>query len=318
MRRRAAIAALGAALATATALSLRAAPARVGVLGISDVVSGLVAVLRTRLRELGLEDGRDVEFVVRSGRAAVAGLDGMMAELLALDPAVIVASGLAAVRAAHEATRNVPIVALSGDLVEAGLVRSFAQPGGNITGVSFVGAELNAKRLEILAELLPRPATVLILTDPQSGTPLPDLEGTARVLAIELVVAEASDPAQIEQALTNAAARRIAGINVLASPILNAHNRRIVELAAGLRLPAIFQWPENAMEGGLIAYGPSLVAMYAKLAELVARILRGARPHEVPVERPLRFELVINLRAARALGLTIPPSLLARADEVIE
>ncbi|MBM3523686.1 MAG: hypothetical protein FJX57_12070, partial [Alphaproteobacteria bacterium] len=211
-----------------------------------------------------------------------------------------------------------PIVALAGDLVAMGAAESFARPGGNVTGVNFIGEELNAKRLEILAELLPRPARVLVLADTGSGSSVPEISATAAALGLTLSTVDVADLAGIELALTGARTRGFAGVNVLASPVLNAHRRRIIALVEAERLPAIHQWPETVTDGGLIAYGPSLIEMYRQVGSQVARILRGAKPAEIPIERPVRFDLAINQRAAAAIGLTIPPLLLARADEVIE
>jgi putative ABC transport system substrate-binding protein len=188
-----------------------------------------------------------------------------------------------------------------------------------VTGISFLPTPLNTKRLELLAELMPKGSAVLNLVD---HTPLPGamqmVEDAGRSLGLVTHAAYANTPAEIEKAFATAVASRVAGVNVLNSPFLHGQRAVIIKLAASARLPAIYQWPETAREGGLIGYGPSATAMFRQLAGYATRILGGARPAEMPIEQPTRLELVINLPAARAIGITIPPSLRLRADEVIE
>ena len=188
-----------------------------------------------------------------------------------------------------------------------------------MTGISFLPAPLNTKRLELLAELLPKGGALLNLADPgaRDGT-MQAVEVAGRSRALVMHAAYARTPAEVETAFMQARELRVAAVNVMNSPFLHSHRALIIRLAAGARLPAIYQWSESAREGGLISYGQSLGAMFRQLAGYVSRILAGARPADLPIEQPTRFELVINLKTARALGITIPPSLLLRADEVIE
>ncbi len=188
-----------------------------------------------------------------------------------------------------------------------------------MTGISFLPAPLNTKRLELLAELLPRGSAVLNLADPLARNgPMQAVEAAGRSRALAMHAAYARTPAEVEAAFVQARGLRVAGVNVMNSPYLHSHRSLVIRLAAGARLPAIYQWSESAREGGLMSYGQSVAAMFRQLAGYVARILAGAKAADLPIEQPTRFELVINLRTARALGIAIPPSLLLRADEVIE
>lgn len=291
----------------------------VGVVAVAAVAaSEITRLVRARLRELGLQEGRDVAFASASGAGEPQAVAARVAEIAAMKPKVFIASGAVTARHARVLMPDTPTVVLAGDLVTMGFAQSFARPGGNMTGVSFIGEELNAKRLEILSELIRPGARVLMLADSASGTAVPDLTATAATLGVEIFAVEAADRPGIDRALLGARAAGADAVNVLASPVLHAHTRRIIELTAGQRLPAIYQWPEAAIDGGLIAYGPSLRAMYRQLGTLVARILRGQAPAEIPIEQPTHFELAINLRTAAAIGLAPPPGLVARADEVIE
>lgn len=271
----------------------------------------VIRAMRARLREFDIVEGRDVAFAATSPARAT--------ELASMGPALFVATGPQAIRAALSALPDKPVLALTGEMVASGFAQSLARPGGRVTGVSFISEDLNAKRLELLLELEPRPAEVMVLADasvPPFG--LREMEGAARTLDIRLGLAAVTGPETIDAAMTGAHGRGIRGVNVLASPMLNAHRRRIIALAQAERLPAIYQWPESATEGGLMAYGPSLGQLYRLLGAMAARILRGTPAAEIPIERPTQIELAINLRTAAAIGVTIPASLLARADEVIE
>ena len=217
------------------------------------------------------------------------------------------------------ATSTIPIVSMSEDLVRAKLVTNMRQPGGNITGVSIMGTELDAKRLEILAELLPARGTVLLLADPTTHRESrPALDATASALGLTLREAIVGNPEQIERSLREAKDCGAAGVNVLSSALLFALRGQIIKLAAELGLPAIYQWPETADEGGLIAYGPSLRGAFRQVTTLVDKVLKGAKPGDIPVEQPTHFSLVTNLKTARTLGLTVPPLTLLRADRAIE
>jgi len=295
-------------------------PRRVGVLQTAPAAIGAKATqaLRDGLRERGHVEGRDIVIDVRYAEGRPEEFPRLAAELAALKPAVIVASGQAATAAALAAAPEVPIVSLHGDFVAAGLAVEIGRPGGRVTGVSMLGTPLDAKRLELLAELLPKGSAVLNLADPRQGTHhIQSVEAAGRPLGLVMHAAYARTPTEIDTALATARRLRVAGVNVLASPFLNARSAQIIELAAGAKLPAIYHWRESAEAGGLMTYGPSLPAMFRQLASFVSRILNGAKPGELPIEQATRFELVINVKTARALGLTIPQSLLLRADEVI-
>ena len=271
----------------------------------------VIRTISARLRELGLRDDRDIVFIATTPWRA--------AEVVALGPALFVTTGPQAIRAALAAMPDKPVLALTGELVASGFAQSLARPGGRVTGVSFNSEDLNAKRLELLLELEPRPAQVTVLADasiPVYG--LREMEATASALGIRLDLTSVKGSDDIDAAIDKALASATRGINVLASPMLNANRLRIIARAQAERLPAIFQWPETATEGGLMAYGPSLGQLYRSLGTMAARILRGMNVGDIPIERPTQFQLAINLRTATALNLTVPTQLLARADEVIE
>ena len=280
---------------------------------------GLQAI-REGLRERGHVEGRDFEIAIRHAGGRAQDLPRLAAELAALGPAVIVAMGTPAVDAALAVDAATPIVSL-GDLIGAGHAAQLGRPDGRVTGINFLPRPLNAKRLELLAELLPKGSAVLNLADslPLSGsTSIQMVEDAGRSLGLVMHAAYALTPAEIENAFSAAHRLRVAGVNVLSSPFLHAERARIIRLAASARLPAVYQWPQTARDGGLMAYGPGETAMFRQLAGYASRILNGARPTDLPIEQPTRFELVINLKTAKALGITIPRSVLLRADELIE
>jgi putative tryptophan/tyrosine transport system substrate-binding protein len=275
--------------------------------------------LRAYMQALGYVEGRNIAFDVRYADGKVDRLPTLAAELVAQRPAVIATFGDATGLAAKAATAAVAIVSMSEDLVGAKLVTNMRRPEGNITGVSIMGTELDAKRLEILAELLPPRSTILLLADPTSHRESrPALNATAAALGFTLRESIVGSPDQIEQALREAQNTGVAGVNVLSSALLFALRGKIIKLAEELRLPTMYQWPETADEGGLITYGPSLRGAFRQVTILVDKILKGSKPGDIPVEQPTRFSLVINLKTANALGLTVPPLTLARADRVIE
>jgi putative tryptophan/tyrosine transport system substrate-binding protein len=297
-------------------------PRRIGVLGIGSVAGGSTVeqALADGLRTHGYLPGRDIVLDARWAGGRTEGLAQLAGQLAALKPAVIVTSGPQATQAALAADPDAPIVALLGDAVGSGFAAQLGRPGGRLTGVSFLGTPLNAKRLELLAELLPKGSAVLNLGDPGAhGAEVIDtIHAAARALGLVSHVAYAGTAQEIEVAFAASRRLRVAGVNVLGSPFLNGNRMRIIELAAKARLPAVYQWPHSARDGGLLAYGPSITAIHHQLAALVARILGGAKAGDLPIEQPTKFELVINLKTAKAIGATIPQSLLLRADEVIE
>ena len=271
------------------------------------------------LQALGYVEGRNIAFDFRYADGKAERLSALAAELVAQRPSVIATFGDATGLAVKGATTIIPIVSMSEDLVKANIVTNIRQPGGNITGISIMGTELDAKRLEILAQILPARSTVLLLADPTTHRESrPALNSTAESLGLTLREAVVGTPEQIERALREARETGVAGVNVLSSALLFALRGRIISHSAELGLPVMYQWPETADDGGLITYGPSLLGAFRQVAALVVKILQGAKPGEIPIEQPTRFSLVINLKTARALGLNIPALRLLRADRVIE
>jgi putative tryptophan/tyrosine transport system substrate-binding protein len=234
---------------------------------------------------------------------------------------VIQAGGAAAIRAAQRAAATIPILGNTDDMVGEGLVRSLARPGGNTTGVSFLATELDGKRQELLIELLPGARHIAALADPVVMGPNKPLalQEMARAKGVELDIHEVGAPEQIALAIDGAKAAGPAGLKVLASPLFFANRRIIFERTAALDLPAMYHWPEMVREGGVVGYGPSIVRIYRQqLSRMLAALLRGTKPADLPIEQPTTFELVLNLKTAKALGLTVPQSILDRTDEVIE
>lgn len=275
--------------------------------------------IRAYIRALGYVEGRNITFDFRFADGKVDRLPALAAELVARRPTVIATFGDAAGLAAQAATTRVPIVSMSEDLVRAKLVPNMHHPGGNITGVSIMGTELDAKRLEILAEVLPARSKVLLLADATTHRESrPALNAVAQSLGLTLEEAIVRSADEIDRALHGAKQRGMAGVNVLSSAFLFAHRKRIVTLGEKYRLATIFQWPETADEGGLLAYGPSLLGAFRQVAVTVVKVLHGAKPRQIPVEQPTRFALHVNLVTAKSLGFTIPESILIRADKAIE
>jgi len=234
---------------------------------------------------------------------------------------VIYCGGDANVRAARHATQTIPIVAASEDMVRSGFVRSLAKPGGNTTGVSILSPELDGKRQEILAEAVPGIRRMAALADSNTNSPdqLKALQEAARARGFELSIYRVASPEEIAGAIEAAQSSGAEALNVLASSLLYGNRQIVLARVAALRLPAIYQFPEVSEEGGLISYGPRLLQVYGEtLARQIVVLFRGAKPADVPVEQPSKFELVINLKTAKSLGITIPTTMLDRADKVIE
>ncbi len=289
---------------------------RIGVLGIGSPTDA--STWRQALRDLGYVEGRNLVIENRIAEGRLDRLPELAAELVRLNVDVIVASGVAGTRAAKDATRTIPIVMLATDPLGAGLIGSLAKPGGNITGVATLESELGAKRLEHFNEAFPTATRVAVLYDPStSATVLKEMEDGARRLRVELQILEVRAPEDLDGALIKAAKWRAAALSVLASPFFRSQSVRIAKLAVQHRLPSMVPHRAYVEAGGLLSYGPDFRDLNRRTAVYVDKILQGAKPGDLPVEQPTKFELVINLKTAKALGLTIPQSILVRADEII-
>jgi putative ABC transport system substrate-binding protein len=296
---------------------------RVGLLGLGSAESSpLIEVLRQSLRERGWVEGQNIAFEDRSTVDRYSRLPDVAAELVRLKVDVIVAWGTTTALAARKATQTIPIVTTAGsDPVEMGLAASLARPGGNVTGLTESSRELVGKRIELLKETLPGLSRIAVLWNPESRTEslsLRDTEAAARSLGLRVRPAEVRRPEDLEKAFASMAHEHSEALFLVGSNMFRVHRVRIVELAARHRLPATFSDRVFVEAGGLMSYGPDLKAIFSRLATYVDRILKGAKPGDLPIEQPTKFELVVNLKTAKALGLTIPPSLLGRADQVIE
>jgi putative ABC transport system substrate-binding protein len=284
----------------------------------------LPEAFRQGLRDLGYVEGRNVVIEYRDAEGKFERLPALAAELVALKVDVIVAGGTPHALAAKQATRTLPIVFIgAGDPVTSGLVTSLARPGGNVTGLSMLTPELVGKRLELLKQAVPRVSRVAVLWQPgdygerTEKDILKEAEVTARALGVRLQVVEARGPQDFDRAFSDMTRARAGALIVLGSSMFFTERRRLVDLAAKNRLPAVYSARDSVDAGGLMAYGPNLADMFRRAATYVDKILKGAKPGDLPVEQPTKFELVINLKTAKALGLSIPESLLKRADEVI-
>jgi ABC-type uncharacterized transport system substrate-binding protein len=271
------------------------------------------------LRGLGFVEGQNLKIIVDGFGLRDEQFAEAAATLAKSAPDVIFCTGNAAMRAAQESTRTVPIVGVASDMVAAGFVRSLARPGGNITGVSLT-FEVDGKRQDLLMEAIPEARRFAFLTDPTFMPPaqLSALQNATRARGVEVAVFTAEAPEQIAPTMDKAKAWGANALNVLSAPLFSINRGIVIERAAALGLPAIYIWPEMAEEGGLIGYGPRLTPIYRQLARLIVKVLRGVKPEDIPVEEPAKFDLVVNLKTAKALGLTIPESFLTRADKVIE
>jgi putative ABC transport system substrate-binding protein len=273
------------------------------------------------MRRLGFVEGENLLADEHGYGLHIEELAQHASELVRSQVDVIVCAGVAPVRAAQQATKTIPIVGNADDLVASGLVRSLAHPEGNTTGFSILATELDGKRLEILMETVPGARKMAVLTDGRTTLPqqLEMLQEAARTRGIDLLVCQAAKPEEIAGAIEAAKNSGTEALNVLSSGLLFNGRQIIMERVAALRIPTIYQWPTESEEGGLIAYGPRLAELYRDItAQQVVKLLRGAKPQDLPVEQPTKFELVINLKTAKALGIAIPQALLVAADEVIE
>jgi putative ABC transport system substrate-binding protein len=309
-----------AALLTANAQSVAKTP-RLGILTPAFDPHPPLEALRQGLRDLGYVEGHNIVLEYRFADGRYERLPELAAELVRLKVDVILAVGVPAVRAARHATGTIPIVFPTvPDPVGQGLVASLAQPGGNITGLSFQDPELMGKRLELLQQAVPGVTRVAYLwhAAPHNARVLQELETAARALGVQLLPVEVREPYPFDQAFATMAEAYADALITLPSTVFVSRRTQIVDLASKTRLPGIFPDRELADAGGLMSYGPSLTANYHRAATYVDKILKGAKPADLPVEQPTKFELVINLKAAKALGLTIPSVLLFQADKAIQ
>jgi putative ABC transport system substrate-binding protein len=327
MKRRVFVAAMAAVVTVPSTIGAQQAGAtpRVGVLvpGPPDPqAADTYKAFREALRELGWREGLNLILDFRYANNRYDRLPGLARELVALKPDAIFAVAAPATRAAVEATDTIPIVFETlGDATSAGFVAGLARPGRNITGISGFAPELIGKRLQIIQEILPKADSIGVLANlanPTSPSVVRATEAAGRQLRIELHVADVREAKEISVAFDKVVRHAANALVVVSDPLLHAERGRIVELAARHRLPAVYEQRLFTEVGGLLSYGPGRVDRFQRAAVYVDRILRGTKPADLPIEQPTKFELVINVKTAKLLGLTIPPSLLLRADQVIE
>ena len=297
---------------------------RIGVLA-AGTVAGLATrheALRQGLRELGYVEGQNIIIEARHAEGRLERLPPLAAELVRLNVDLIITSGDHGIRAARSATQTIPIVvALTGDLVRPGYVASLARPGGNITGLTTFGPELSAKRLEFLKATFPKATRVVVVLNPDNTanvTAFKEMEATARALGLQLREVNVRKSEDLAGAFQIALRGRPNAMIALGDAVLLTPPARIVDFAAKNRLPAMYAVQDFVDAGGLMYYGPNVADMYRRAATFVDRILKGSNPAYLPIEQPTKFELVINMKTAKALGLTIPQSVLFRADQIIE
>jgi putative ABC transport system substrate-binding protein len=277
---------------------------------------------RQGLRELGYVEGKNIVIEWRYAEGKFDRLPALAAELVRLKVNVIVTAGPAATSPAKEATATIPIVmGFDNDPVASGFVASLARPGGNITGLSTLAPEISGKQLEFLKEIVPKLSRVAVVgasTEPGNAQALREVEVAAGAFGVQLQHLDVRDPKDIETAFRAATKGRADAILMLNSPVLNPHRTQIVNLAVKTRLPVIYGQPELVEAGGLMTYSVSFTDLFRRAATYVDKILKGTKPADLPVEQPKKFELIINLKTAKQIGLTIPPNVLARADKVIK
>jgi putative tryptophan/tyrosine transport system substrate-binding protein len=296
---------------------------RIGFLGLTTAESlpKRPEAFRAGLRDLGYQEGRDIVIEYRWADEKYDRLPALLAELVRLNVDVIVTHGTPGALAAKRATTTIPIVfATSGDALASGLVSSLTQPGGNVTGLTYFNPELAAKRLELLKEIMPGLTDVGVLlnpVNPMNEPIIPAMKLTAQALKLELHQFGAREPAEFEGAFAAMAARRVGALVVLDDTTLIASASAVANLALQQRLPSI-GWPDYAVVGGLMAYGVNFLDMFRRAATFVDKILKGAKPGDLPVEQATKFETIVNRKTAKAIGIDVSTSLLLRADEVIE
>jgi putative ABC transport system substrate-binding protein len=323
MKRRELILLLGGAMTAARAVRAqqKAMPV-IGFLGVSapGPTAPYVAAFREGLSETGYVEGQNAAIEYRWAEGQYDRLPALAADLLGRKVDLI-ATSAAGARAAKDATSTIPIVAVVGDPVLTGLYASLARPGGNITGVSPLTSDLTPKRLELLSELVPQAGLIALLVNPNNANAERDIREVqiaAQSKGVQLHILKAGTEDEFESVFTSLVQLNAGALVVGADPFFNSRREELVVLAARHAVPAIYEWRESVAAGGLISYGPSLTSIYRQVGIYAGRILSGAKPADLPVQQPTTFELVVNLKTAKALGLTVPPSILARADEVIE
>jgi putative tryptophan/tyrosine transport system substrate-binding protein len=294
----------------------------IGFLSAGSPNASLVTAFRQGLGESGYVEGQNVAIEYRWAEGRFDRLPAMAADLVSRKVNVIATlGGTPSALAAKTATSTIPIVFSSGDPVEQGLVDSLARPGGNLTGFSIMNTELMPKRVELVSELVPQTKVIALLVNPNN----PNTEGiarevqdAARVKGLQVQILKASTESEIDTAFASLVQQNAGALVVNVDPFFNSRREQLLALASRHAVPAIYGWRELAVAGGLMSYGMNFALNYREVAIYVGKILKGAKPADLPVEQPTRFELVVNLKTAKALGLTVPPSILARADEVIE
>jgi ABC-type uncharacterized transport system substrate-binding protein len=297
---------------------------RIGFLGSASAAANKdrLEAFKHGLSEFGYAEGRNIAVEYRWAEGNYERLPGLARELVARKPDLIVSTGgRPTARALREVTTSVPVVFLTSDPVADGIVLSLGRPGGNFTGLDVFSIELDTKRLAILKEALPQASRVVYLWNPLNASGVPQrnrIEIAAGSLAVRLQILEARLPAEIDAAFATMARERPDALLVASDPMLDSQRKRIVDLAMTNRLAAMYQWREFAEAGGLMSYGADLLALYRRLPVYVDRVLKGAKPAELAVEQPSKYELVVNLKTAKALGVTIPQSVLVRADHIIK
>jgi putative ABC transport system substrate-binding protein len=281
-----------------------------------------VAAFRQGLGEAGYVEGQNVAIEYRWAEGRYDWLPELAADLAGRKVDVIVTQGgIPPARAAKDATSTIPIVFVGGDPIAAGLVASLARPGGNLTGMVFMTAEMVPKRLELVSELVPQAGVIALLVNPNNPLPEPimrEVQDAAHAKGLQLRILKAATEAEIDAAFATLVQLHAGALILGPDPFLNSRREQLIALASRHAVPAIYDFREHAEAGGLISYGPSLAAANRQSGTYAGKILKGTKPADLPVQQPTRFELVVNLKTAAALGLTVPPSILARADEVIE
>jgi ABC-type uncharacterized transport system substrate-binding protein len=294
---------------------------RIGIVFIGGRDQPHLESFKQGLREHGYVEGKNILLEYRYAEGKYDRLPGLVAELVSEKVDVIVTTSSISARAARQATKTIPIVMTSGSPVERGLAESFSRPGGNVTGLSVFALELSGKRLELLKETVPKMTRVAALwssSENESVMGFKETQDAAKALSLRMQSVELGETGEMEKTFADLTKTRVDALVVVLSPLVTLHSKLIVELALKQRLPGMYPTRQFAEESGLMAYGPLVGDLYRRAAVYVDKILKGAKPADIPVEQPTKFELVINLKTAKQIGVTIPPNVLARADRVIK